>query len=386
MLSNPENVAEALAPNVSTDARNFFQSDRDLELERVKEAKREQSAAKDAPGKPIFITSKVLAFELLANGTQALVAESGHIARIVDLESGDSRGVFRGHTGPVTSVVPVYGSDGTLEYVYTGSWDKTVKKWDAKTFTAIQTFIGHSDFIKQVRLFRDTMYTASSDKTIRQWDVKTGTCTKVYKEHTMAVEDILLTEDGALMYSASSDTSIKKWDTASGALLSTLQGHLTSVYALRMTDGQLWSVSADKFAKRWDLETDLPDSSFEHPDFVRSIEVLNGGAHIATGSRDENIRLWDVATEKCVKILVGHFGEVSDIRLHGNTLWTSSLDGTIRRWRITSDDLKGTGELVQVAAPAEKPTKKKGGKTAPVVSMTAEEEAELADLMGSDED
>lgn len=97
------------------------------------------------------------------------------------------------------------------------------------------------------------------------------------------------------MYSASSDCEIKKWDLVTGfELESTGFAHLTSIrnLVLRYDDNQLFSVSADKTLCRWDLETCKCDLKLEHPDYVVSLVITPNGL-IATGCRDENIRLWD---------------------------------------------------------------------------------------------
>ncbi|KAI8904206.1 WD40-repeat-containing domain protein [Powellomyces hirtus] len=396
-----------LAPNFSSDPGNFFQSDRDLELERTRNLKKQESTAKDAPGSPISLPSKVLAFTLVANTANeqhqyAYIAESAHVVRKVDLKSGKSMMVFRGHSGPVTSVAVVYDQDGKDVAIFSGSWDKTVRKWDAQTGALLATFTGHTDFIKRVLINGRTLYSASSDGTIRAWDTETAVCARVFKEHTRAVEDIVFSDDGIHLYSASSDTTIKKWDSRTGDVVATLKGHLTSVYALCVTEGSLWSASADKTAKRWDLDTNEVDSSFDHPDFVRSLAVFPGGAHLVTGSRDENVRVFDVASEKCVHSLGGHYGEVSDIKICGATIWTASLDGTIRQWPIAATDLNGSkpsadsqpqqqAQQEKAAPPPSAPTtttlsSSSSRKKKAAVTMTEEEERELAELMGEDSD
>jgi WD40 repeat protein len=46
------------------------------------------------------------------------------------LQTGETRRVFRGHKGPVTSVALAESSTRLL--LFTGSWDKTVRVWDAE--------------------------------------------------------------------------------------------------------------------------------------------------------------------------------------------------------------------------------------------------------------
>ncbi|KAJ3190236.1 hypothetical protein HDU85_000529 [Gaertneriomyces sp. JEL0708] len=370
---------DQIGPNISSDAQNFFQSDRDLEIEQNRQRKKAESAAKDAPGKPITLSSKVLSVSLSNDRKTAYTAESGHVARKVDLATGRVITTFKGHAGPVTSVAIGFTTTGD-EYIITSSWDKTARRWNA-TGEPEMTYNGHADFVKKVVIFGKSVFTASSDGTVRQWDALTGECLRVFKDHTRAVEDIVLTEDGSVMYSASSDTTIKKWDTSTGQVLSTLRGHLTSVYALLLDDGSLWSASADKTAKRWDLETETPDVTLEHPDFVKSLCLLPGAAYLVTGCRDENVRIWDVASEKCIKTLTGHYGEVSGLACLGSKLYSASLDGTIRTWLIT--DLKTPGQST-LDTPKKEPAVIR--KTKKDVTLTEEEERELAELMGSDDD
>ncbi|KAJ3067085.1 hypothetical protein HK102_007501, partial [Quaeritorhiza haematococci] len=318
--------------------------------------------------------------------------------------------IFKGHTGPVTSVAVVYGSStGKEEFLITGSWDKTAKKWDIETKECVQTFTGHTDFVKCLLVYKSFLFTGSSDKTIRQWDLSTGKELQVFKGHTRGIECLILhpygdeSNPGRFIISASSDTTIKMWDTVTGQATRTFAGHQTSVYGLLLVEGSLWSTSADNTAKRWDLETGQSDCSLEHSDFVKCIQISGGYAF--TGSRDENISVWDIAKEKCVGIIEGHFGEVSCMQLVGTTLYTASLDCTIRSWSVKENDLLEIGKAPAITDEAVAPTttistaasttgkKKKGaddkaaGITAAVQSLelTEDEERELAELMGDDD-
>ncbi|KAJ3041499.1 hypothetical protein HDV00_009295 [Rhizophlyctis rosea] len=400
MLSNQ--FGDLVGPNVSNDADNFFQSDRDLELQQKRAAKQADTKAQQA-GEPIQLPSKILSFVLVeparligaleptvddedgegAQADYAYVAESGHVARKVNLKTKKVAKIFKGHTGPVTSVSVIYGASGEDEFIVTGSWDQTLRKWDVKTKSTIQTYTGHTDFIKRVIATKTHIYSASSDSTIRKWDTTTGETLLVLKGHGRAVEDIIISPDGKTLLSASSDTTIKKWNTETGELLGTWSGHLTSVYWLAVDwyEGVVWSASADKTVKRWDLETGESDTTLTHPDFCKCVQPV-GGAQVATGSRDETVRLWDVAREKCIGTFDGHFGEISALHLRGATLWTASLDGTIRRWNVTAAKESAEPKAEAVSPPLkEKPQPSKN-----TSALTEEEERELAELMGDDDE
>ena len=61
--------------------------------------------------------------------------------------------------------------------------------------------------------------------------------------------------------------------------------------------GHLFTVSWDKKAKMWDVQTGAELRSFEgHSDTVRSVCVSPCGGHLFTGSWDKNAKMWDVQT------------------------------------------------------------------------------------------
>jgi WD40 repeat protein len=129
------NLCRSSQMSVSNDPEHFFQTTASLE---TLAKRRLKSSNKN--GNPLTLSSKILTFclgpiETRGGLPRIFTAESGGLARRVNLEvclrsshaysqTRETGHIFRGHTGPVTSVALNMGN------LYTGSWDKTIKVWN----------------------------------------------------------------------------------------------------------------------------------------------------------------------------------------------------------------------------------------------------------------
>ncbi len=257
------------------------------------------------------------------------------------------------------------------------------------------------------------LISGGADSRIIVWDTATGDRLHTLRDKTdtmMAVQDLVLdpedsTESEIVLVSSSSDPHIRRWRISLSSALQildttqettsqsqptrdTILEHETSVYRVLFSgdneDSDLWTASADGTAKclsrarNWTTE-----ETYEHGDYVRAIAVTSDW--VITAGRDEDVKVWDRVTGKLWHVYDGHYEEVTGLTvLDGERKVVSvSIDGTIRTW--------GLGKAALEQARKETEEKAKGlGKEEKVKPkknlLTAEEEAELAGLMDSEDD
>jgi WD40 repeat protein/mono/diheme cytochrome c family protein len=93
-----------------------------------------------------------------------------------------------------------------------------------------------------------------------------------------------------------------------------------------------------------------------HADAVYCIALSPDGKTLASGSYDQQVKLWDVATGRALRPLNGHNGAVFDVafRPDGKTLATASVDRTVKLWDVATGERldtlsESTKELYAVA-------------------------------------
>ena len=257
------------------------------------------------------------------------------------------------------------------------------------------------------------LISGGADSKIIVWDAATGDRLHTLRDKTdtmMALQDLVLDpEDSSdseiVLVSSSSDPHIRRWrislssasqimDTAQEIVSQgqpardTILEHETSVYRVIFSgdgeDADLWTASADGTAKRLSRARNwTTEETYEHGDYVRAVAVTSDC--VITAGRDEDVKVWDRATGKLYHVYDGHYEEVTGlVVLDGEKKVISiSIDGTIRTWGLGKADLekarKEREEKLKGVLEEEKAKPKKS-------LLTAEEEAELAELMDSDED
>jgi len=134
--------------------------------------------------------------------------------------------------------------------------------------------------------------------------------------HTRRVSSVALTADGQRILSGSLDRSLRLWGVAGGACEKVLQGHTSDVNAVALSpDGKL-AISGsgeitlgENLARVWDVAAAKPlRDLLGHESEVSAVALDVPRGLAVTGGADSTVRLWELTTGQCVRVLPGLAG------------------------------------------------------------------------------
>jgi WD40 repeat protein len=158
-------------------------------------------------------------------------------------------------------------------------------------------------------------------------------------ESDSEIGSIAFSPDGRHLASAETDDGkLRLRETATGKLVREFSRKEVN-FASFSPDGKLLAAVQGKLfepgiVRLWDVGTAKEFKSFKHNDRIDSIAFSPDGRTLASGGRDEIIKLWDVVSGKEDQQLRGHRGAVYSLAFapDGKTLASGSEDQTVRLW------------------------------------------------------
>lgn len=189
--------------------------------------------------------------------------------------------------------------------------------------------------------------TGGADAEIDLWNPDTQEHIRTFKGAKGAIHGIAFSPDSRLIASVGYDHMARVWDVSTGRLLRTLSGHTDKIFsvAFHPEGAFLATASADQTVRLWDTSSGKMIAIFDgHADMATGLAFVNGGRQLASGSFDRTLRIWDVPpvhsrAEMLIKgttlrVLQGHDGGITRLIARDDQLFSSSNDGTVRRWNL----------------------------------------------------
>lgn len=258
--------------------------------------------------------------------------------------------VFKGHKGPVQSV-----AFGEGNAVASGSWDGTVRLWNAHRPGISRTLVEHGREVYAVAFSPcssgqgELLASGSLDGLVRVWDLSQGNWgnhpTREW-HHGGGVSAVAFGANGAILASGSHDGSIRIWDPRPGGgfLVEFRHGGQAVTSVAWSGDGKLLaSGSDDTLVKLWSVDPSRAPSWLatldHHAARVWSVAFSPDGRLLASGSDDRSVRIWSVDAPSQPEekwVLEGHEFWVGSVAFspNGKLLATGGHDRTIRLWNL----------------------------------------------------
>jgi WD40 repeat protein len=256
------------------------------------------------------------------------------------------------HTDQVHAVA--YSHDG--RFAVTGSWDRTVRFWDPRTYQEAGIAIQSPSPVNALAISPDSRLVAfgGQDGIVRLWDTATrepvGMPLNVDGSYLFSVA---FSPDGRLIAAGSDAGTVGVWEVATGRLLHGGPFAKVGASVMRVAfsrDGQLLAAGVYEndetgSARVWRVRDGSPFGSpltFAEP--VRSVVFPPTGGLLAVAA-GKSVRLCDPATGKAVGApFTGHTDDVLAIAFtnDGHTMATGSADKRVRFWQVDSRSPRGS--------------------------------------------
>ena len=320
---------------------------------------------------------------LSADNLFALSGSSDNTLKLWEVDTGRCLLTFKGHTSGVTSACLSIDSRLALS----GSGDNTLKLWEIATGHCLRTFAGntdsHNNSVLSVCLSADSrlVLSGSYNNTLKLWEVATGRCLRTFAEHTSGVKSVCLSADSRFALSGSSDNTLKLWTInystnpylapmilsrvlATETVLSinlTYQRELEQAQAaldrhdyvvaaqhIRKARSQPgYSRSAEALNAWASLYVCLPrkaflgsweSATFAGQDNENSVCLSADSRFAMSGSSDKTLKLWEVATGRCLRTFTGHTDRGLSVCLSADSRFalSGSSDKTLKLWEVAT--------------------------------------------------
>jgi WD40 repeat protein len=262
-------------------------------------------------GKPRFwlpLPARGRAVAFSPDGEKVAIGLWANTVRIYEARTGKLLTTFKGHAEAINCVA--FSPDGKT--LASASLDKTVILWDVAKEAEAHRLIGHEGAVLGLDFFPDgkLLASASQDATVRIWDVATGKERQTLKDLAApsGVEPVAVSPDGKTIAVGGWNAAIYLWDVDKGAIRTVLHGHTLGVTTLNFSaDGKMLASASGDYNKTapgevrlWTMPNGDEKATWSGAfgDSIWGVRFAPDGRTLATGCRDQKIKIWELATGK----------------------------------------------------------------------------------------
>lgn len=238
------------------------------------------------------------------------------------------------------------GLDGPSEKLGQVEVPSHIKIWDISQRRCVRT-LNSPDNVFDLIALPGNRLASSSSKSICIWDLSTGECLNTLRGYGLSHPSALTPIDNNLLAVICNGGIIQLWDTTEGlnALWNTLSGgHVKKT--LHPKGEQFWSVEdmvkldnnrlatlSTSNIRVWDISTGecIRILSANLMDGSKIVPLTANRLAIGYGRM---IEIWDVSTGVCLKKLNGHTKILSLAQVADDVLASGDWDGVIKLWKV----------------------------------------------------
>ncbi|MFT5048814.1 MAG: WD40 repeat protein [Chlamydiales bacterium] len=277
-----------------------------------------------------------------ASGERVITIGSDSMLRVWDAHSGSSlreAEVFDPLIETNRDKALGLSPDGRL--VALGGPAGDLRVLDAVSLETVHFLYGHVGHVKSLAFSPDgsLLASASADQTLRIWDAETGAEVWIGRGHTSAVASVAWHPEGALLATSSDDGTVKLWDIGESADVDVFEmGRGMAVSVSIRPDGREIAIGRNTGPVLLNADTGEVRFGRAHRQLFESATAYDPtGTWLAASLGDDwTIGVWECAHPGDPAVLDGHADLVTDIEFSADArmLASSSLDGTVRVWRV----------------------------------------------------
>ncbi|CAJ2667700.1 unnamed protein product [Trifolium pratense] len=289
--------------------------------------------------------------EVKENGSQPDFLQGAENKSDEDLVASLSNGMtgmteledLQGHLGCITGLAVGGG------YLFSSSFDKTVRVWSLQDFSHLHTFRGHENKVMALVYVDDEeplCISGDGGGGIFVWGItvplRQDPLRKWYEQKDWRFSGIhSLTAFGNLLYTGSGDRTIKAWSLKDGTLMCAMNGHQSVVSTLSVCDGILYSGSWDGTIRLWSLNDHSPLAILGEnlPGEMKSILAITANRDFLVAAYENGcIKVWRNDVFMNSKTL--HSGAIFAMSMHGKWLYTGGWDKNVNIQELLGDEFE----------------------------------------------